>query len=156
MAAELPELGFVGFESSEAKRVQEDSAPVVELLIDTQVPADDTPRAQKQQAERDAKQVAQRILALAKNGDVQFRHIALLFRAMTDVPAYEATFRAANIPFQTVQGKGFYQREEISDLIQLLRFLDNKRTSSRWRPSAVSAWWNLGQCPVGVALCAIA
>ncbi|MDQ2855479.1 MAG: hypothetical protein M3R68_04065, partial [Acidobacteriota bacterium] len=25
-----------------------------------------------------------------------------------------------------VQGKGFYQREEISDLIQLLRFLDNK------------------------------
>ena len=45
---------------------------------------------------------------------------------MTDVPAYEAILRAADIPFQTVQGKGFYQREEISDLIQLLRFLDNK------------------------------
>ena len=124
-AAELPELGFVEFERSHAKRVQEDSSPVVELLIDTQGPADDTPRAQKQQAERDAKQVAQRILALTKDG-VEFRHIALLFRAMTDVPAYEATFRASNIPFQTVQGKGFYQREEISDLIQLLRFLDNK------------------------------
>ncbi|MGH9958379.1 MAG: 3'-5' exonuclease, partial [Pyrinomonadaceae bacterium] len=60
------------------------------------------------------------------DGRVQYRDIALLFRAMTDVPAYEATLRRANIPFQTVQGKGFYEREEIGDLIQLLRFLDNK------------------------------
>src|SRR5205085_3304055 len=30
------------------------------------------------------------------------------------------------IPYLTVQGKGFYQREEITDLVQLLRFLDNK------------------------------
>ena len=123
---DLPELGFVDFEASHAQRTQEDPTPVVELLIDSQGPADDAPKAQKQQAERDAKQVAQRILALTKDAGVEFRHIALLFRAMTDVPAYEATFRAANIPFQTVQGKGFYQREEISDLIQLLRFLDNK------------------------------
>ena len=45
---------------------------------------------------------------------------------MTDVPAYEAELRNAGIPFQTVQGKGFYEREEITDLIQLLRFLNNK------------------------------
>ena len=31
-----------------------------------------------------------------------------------------------NIPYQTVLGRGFYEREEITDLIQLLRFLDNK------------------------------
>src|SRR5205085_893150 len=31
----------------------------------------------------------------------------------------------SGIPYLTVQGKGFYQREEITDLIQLLRFLDN-------------------------------
>ncbi len=124
---ELPELGFVDFEPSKEQRVQEDPTPLVELLIDTKSPADDDPKAQKTQAERDAKQVAQRILALTRNvGVVQFRDVALLFRAMTDVPAYEAILRAANIPFQTVQGKGFYQREEISDLIQLLRFLDNK------------------------------
>ncbi|MEP6912927.1 MAG: 3'-5' exonuclease, partial [bacterium] len=126
---ELPELGFVGFEQSKEQREQQDPTPLVELLIDTKSPADDDPKAQKTQAERDAKQVAQRILALTGNADgsgVQFRDIALLFRAMTDVPAYEAIFRAANIPFQTVQGKGFYQREEISDLVQLLRFLDNK------------------------------
>ena len=98
-------------------------------MIDTKSPADEDPKAQKTQAERDAKQVAQRILALtggAGGSATEFRHIALLFRAMTDVPAYEAVFRTAGIPFQTVQGKGFYQREEISDLVQLLRFLDNK------------------------------
>jgi ATP-dependent helicase/nuclease subunit A len=126
---ELPELGFVDFEESREQREPRDQTPLVELLIDTKSPADDDPKAQKTQAERDAKQVAQRILALTGNVSdfaVQFRDVALLFRAMTDVPAYEAILRAANIPFQTVQGKGFYQREEISDLIQLLRFLDNK------------------------------
>jgi ATP-dependent helicase/nuclease subunit A len=126
---ELPELGFVDFEPSIEDRKQEDPTPLVELLIDTKSPADDDPKAQKTQAERDAKQVAQRILALTRNSSgsvIEFRDIALLFRAMTDVPEYETVFRNANIPFQTVQGKGFYQREEISDLIQLLRFLDNK------------------------------
>ena len=56
----------------------------------------------------------------------EYRDIALLFRAMTDVPVYEAEFRRAGIPFQTVLGKGFYEREEITDLIQLCRFLDNR------------------------------
>ena len=144
---ELPDLGFVEFEQSKAQREQEDSSPLVELLIDTKSPAEDDPKAQRTQAERDAKQVAQRILSLTGNAGVsptdggtsaaseqrepgvpsfEFRDIALLFRAMTDVPTYESVLRSANIPFQTVQGKGFYEREEITDLIQLLRFLDNK------------------------------
>ncbi|HEV2827777.1 MAG TPA: 3'-5' exonuclease, partial [Pyrinomonadaceae bacterium] len=57
---------------------------------------------------------------------VRYSDIALLFRAMTHVQAYESVFRRANIPYQTVLGRGFYEREEITDLIQLLRFLDNK------------------------------
>ncbi len=58
--------------------------------------------------------------------NIEFRNIALLFRAMTDVPIYESVFRRADIPYQTILGKGFYEREEITDLIQLLRFLDNR------------------------------
>jgi ATP-dependent helicase/nuclease subunit A len=57
---------------------------------------------------------------------VKYSDIALLFRAMTHVQSYESAFRRANIPYQTVLGRGFYEREEITDLIQLLRFLDNK------------------------------
>jgi ATP-dependent helicase/nuclease subunit A len=56
----------------------------------------------------------------------RFSDIALLFRAMTQVQIYESAFRRANIPYQTVLGRGFYERPEITDLIQLLRFLDNK------------------------------
>jgi len=163
---ELAELGYVSFEQSREQRALEDQAPLVELLIDTKAPADDAPKAQRTQAERDAKQVARRILSLVESKNVefksaadagsagilpamsaqrekttadkmsalpasalsafQFKDIALLFRAMTDVPAYEAELRNAGIPFQTVQGKGFYEREEITDLIQLLRFLNNK------------------------------
>src|SRR6185312_6701812 len=150
---ELAQLGYVAFEPSSEQRQPEAQAPLVELLIDTKAPADDTPKAQRTQAERDAKQVARKILSLAGSAGIlpamsvqrdkaaadkmsalpapalqsfQFKDIALLFRAMTDVPAYEAELRNAGIPFQTVQGKGFYEREEITDLIQLLRFLNNK------------------------------
>src|SRR6185503_987025 len=56
----------------------------------------------------------------------KYSDIALLFRAMTNAETYESAFRRANIPYQTVLGRGFYEREEITDLIQLLRFLDNK------------------------------
>ncbi len=137
------ELGFVDFEPSQEQRAHEHESPLVELLIDTRGLREEDFRARRNAADRDAKQVAQRILSLtratvagtegngkskddASAGPVQYRDIALLFRAMTDVPAYEQVLRHAHIPFQTVQGKGFYEREEISDLIQLLRFLDNK------------------------------
>jgi ATP-dependent exoDNAse (exonuclease V) beta subunit len=45
---------------------------------------------------------------------------------MTEVHIYESAFRRAGIPYLTIDGKGFYAREEIDDFIQLLRFLDNK------------------------------
>ena len=61
-----------------------------------------------------------------RDPSVKCSDIALLFRAMTNVQTYESVFRRANIPYQTVLGRGFYDREEITDLIQLLRFLDNK------------------------------
>ena len=56
---------------------------------------------------------------------VSYGQIAVLFRALTGVGIYESALRRAGIPYLTVQGKGFYQREEVTDLIQLLRFLDN-------------------------------
>ena len=136
---DLAELGFVGFEPSNQQREQQDPPPLVELLMDTKEPLEDSLKAELTPSERDAKQVARRILSLTKTpaaattenslsggGVCSYRDIALLFRAMTDVSVYERVLREANIPFQTIQGKGFYQREEISDLIQLLRFLDNK------------------------------
>jgi ATP-dependent helicase/nuclease subunit A len=129
--AALDELGYVEHEPSEGKREARDAPPLVELMIDN-LSGENDPKAKQTARERDAKQLVQRIISLtsaetaAGSSNFAYRNIALLFRAMTDVPVYEAEFRRAGIPFQTVLGKGFYEREEITDLIQLCRFLDNR------------------------------
>jgi ATP-dependent helicase/nuclease subunit A len=123
----LDQLGYVKHERSEPKRELRDSGPLVELLITTKPSLEDDPRAEQDSRVLDAQQLARRILALTQGPDkVKYGDIALLFRAMTQVQIYESVFRRANIPYQTVLGRGFYEREEITDLIQLLRFLDNK------------------------------
>jgi ATP-dependent helicase/nuclease subunit A len=126
----LDQLGYVKHEPSEAKRELSDEfkgQPLVELLVTTKPSLEDDPRAYYDSRELDAQQVARRIIALKKSSpDLKYGDIALLFRAMTMAQIYESIFRRANIPYQTVLGRGFYEREEITDLIQLLRFLDNK------------------------------
>ncbi len=118
---ELAQLGYVEHEASIAEREPRDPTPLVELMVATP-----TPGADMTSRELDANQAALRIASLVQDGsNFKYGDIALLFRALTDVPVYEAQFRRAHIPYQTVQGKGFYEREEITDLIQLLRFLDN-------------------------------
>ena len=121
-------LGYVEHESSDAKRELRDSGPLVELLITTKVPSlEDDPRAEQDLARTRCATSRNRIILLKQTTeDLQYSDIALLFRAMTHVQIYESVFRRANIPYQTVLGRGFYEREEITDLIQLLRFLDNK------------------------------
>ena len=134
--SDLAELGYVAHEASEAKRELRDGGPLVELLITTEASRDDDdPKAGQSSRQLDAQQLAQRIIALTGTGVTgtvvtgtgpRYSDIALLFRAMTNVQVYESAFRRAHIPYQTVLGRGFYEREEITDLIQLLRFLDNK------------------------------
>ncbi|HXD34111.1 MAG TPA: UvrD-helicase domain-containing protein [Pyrinomonadaceae bacterium] len=128
-ASELNELGYVAHEQSEPKREQVDAEPLVELMITTTegAGAEGDQKAEQDSRELDAAQLAQRIVELVGNNDSpKYSDIALLFRAMTNVGTYESAFRRANIPYQTVLGRGFYERPEITDLIQLLRFLDNK------------------------------
>lgn len=124
---ELAKLGYVAHEPSEPKRETSDSGPLVELLIATRPQSTEIRYFERDARELDATQIANRIVALkAEDERLQYSEIALLFRAMTQVNIYEAIFRRANIPYQTVLGRGFYEREEIKDLIQLLRFLDNR------------------------------
>ncbi|MDQ3473753.1 MAG: UvrD-helicase domain-containing protein [Acidobacteriota bacterium] len=128
-AQEREELGYVAHEPSVPKRELSEEGPLVELLVSTETAAEgdieNDPRAELSSREIDAEQVAQRIRALVTQG-AKYSDMALLFRALTNVQTYESVFRRANIPYQTVLGRGFYAREEITDLVQLLRFLDNK------------------------------
>lgn len=49
--------------------------------------------------------------------------IALLFRAKTNMRAYEEAFRRYGIPFVVNVGSGFYSRQEIQDQLSLLRLV---------------------------------
>jgi ATP-dependent helicase/nuclease subunit A len=130
-AADLGELGYVEHEPSVAVRVAENDPPHVEFLVSA-ISEDESGNGNQRSSrnsfiahERDAEQVAGRIRTLVNDEAIAYKDIAILLRAFTGVWTYESALRRAGIPYLTVQGKGFYQREEITDLIQLLRFLDN-------------------------------
>ena len=57
-----------------------------------------------------------------------YSDVAILLRARTRLKSFEEALRLRGIPFQTVGGTGFYQCQEILDLLNLLRFLN--RTSN--------------------------
>ena len=144
----LGQLGYVTHDPATAQRGTEHEPPLVELIVsvvgnDEESFADDLQHGALIAQERDADQVAARIQSLVSSGRTDqasanpnsrqdagipgfnYRDIAILLRAFTGLASYENALRRAGIPYLTVQGKGFYQREEISDLVQLLRFLDN-------------------------------
>ena len=55
--------------------------------------------------------------------------IAILLRRRRYLSVYENALRAWRVPFYVVGGLGFYQRQEIYDLANLLRFLTNRQDS---------------------------
>ncbi|MDU2066647.1 MAG: UvrD-helicase domain-containing protein [Sporomusaceae bacterium] len=63
---------------------------------------------------------AAQCLRAAKYGDM-----AILLRAFTDIALYEEALRQAKIPYYVVGGRGFFAKQEVIDLIHLLRVLQN-------------------------------
>lgn len=63
--------------------------------------------------------LAHELHALRGHG-FRWDEMALLFRASTAFPVYEAALEAAGIPFVTVAGRGFFDRPEIRDLLTVL------------------------------------
>ena len=69
-----------------------------------------------------AQALAQRLLKLREEGQIQsWDDVALLFRASTGYTWYENAFEDVGIPFVTVAGRGFYERPEIRDILNILR-----------------------------------
>jgi ATP-dependent helicase/nuclease subunit A len=54
---------------------------------------------------------------------VRYGDVALLFRAMTDVKLYEQALRSRGIPFTVLSGAGFFDKQEVLDILNLLRIL---------------------------------
>ena len=68
-----------------------------------------------------AQALATRLLELKEQGQINdWDDVALLFRASTGFSFYENAFEESNIPFVTVAGRGFYDRPEIRDILNIL------------------------------------
>ena len=59
------------------------------------------------------------------------RDIAILLRARTHLKSYEEALMRHGIPFMTVSGIGFYERQEIFDLANFLQFLVSPENDPR-------------------------
>ena len=71
-----------------------------------------------------ARALVQRLIQLREEGQIQrWDDVALLFRASTGFPSYEDAFEAMGVPFVTVAGRGFYDRPEIRDVLNMLQAL---------------------------------
>jgi ATP-dependent helicase/nuclease subunit A len=69
--------------------------------------------------------VADRDAAGERLRPVLARDVVLLFRAMTHVPIYEAALRSVGLDYYLVGGRAFFAQQEIYDLLNLLRALEN-------------------------------
>lgn len=110
-----------------------DAPPVEMVLIGEQT--DDENAASRRRWEAD--EIASRIHALVAEGrpiydreadatrPVQYGDFAILFRGMTHVALYEAVFKARGLPFITLSGRGYYNRQEVWDLQNALTAIYN-------------------------------
>lgn len=85
----------------------------------------------------EAFEIAERIKGLIDSGrlvfdresggprPIRYGDIAVLFQAMSKVKIYEDCFKTRGIPFLTIAGRGYYDRQEVWDMLDLLRCLHN-------------------------------
>jgi ATP-dependent exoDNAse (exonuclease V) beta subunit len=57
---------------------------------------------------------------------VTYGDIAILFRTVTALDIYAAALQNAGIPYYVVGGRGFYHRQEIVDILNLMRVVENR------------------------------
>jgi len=88
-------------------------APFVEFLLGLGSTA-----GEGRQAAADG--LATRLLELHTQENVEWKDVALLFRASSAFPVYEDAFERAGVPFVTVAGRGFYDRPEVRGLLNAL------------------------------------
>ncbi|NDJ84738.1 MAG: UvrD-helicase domain-containing protein [Chloroflexi bacterium] len=127
---------FVEHEPMEAHRPAraEHALPISVLLVKT--PEDETHKLHTEDKRRwEAFRLGHHLQEMVSQGTViwdksqgnyrelQFGDIAVLFQSMSSTPLYEEIFQDLGIPYVTVAGKGYYDRQEVWDLMNLLAAL---------------------------------
>ncbi|MCP9439152.1 MAG: UvrD-helicase domain-containing protein [Nitrospira sp.] len=98
----------------------------------------DAAEATRAESEMVARWLAEEVLS---RPSVKPGHVALLFRKLTHADAYLDALRRYDIAYVIEGEKHFYRRQEVIDLVNLLRLLD--------RPHDEVAWAGLLRSPLG-------
>lgn len=95
--------------------------PCVEFLWSPKDANDNVADGRRTEADR----IAHRIVELVAVGEARPQQIVMLFRSMSSVGLYEAALRAHGIDYYLVGGRAFFAQQEVYDLLNLLRALEN-------------------------------
>lgn len=73
----------------------------------------------------EAEQIAKRISVLVAEGNYHYKDFAILFRARTRNHIYEKALNKFAIPYYNIASKGFFKQQEIIDIINGLKSINN-------------------------------
>jgi ATP-dependent helicase/nuclease subunit A len=126
---------LAAYELLRAFHEQVNPGPCVEFLWSPCADEDDASQARSAEAEGIARRIAamvdreelvvQRTPEGAGLRPVRRGDVVLLFRAMSNVHLYEAALRKHGLDYYLVGGRAFFAQQEIYDLLNLLRALEN-------------------------------
>jgi ATP-dependent helicase/nuclease subunit A len=114
---------------------QVNPGPCVEFLWSPRSPKESVSAARRQEADWIARRIAAMVQGEALIDDrsqeppalrpVQRGDVVILFRAMSNVHLYEAALREHGLDYYLVGGRAFFAQQEIYDILNLLRALEN-------------------------------
>src|SRR5262249_27471334 len=115
---------------------QLNAGPCVEFLWAPREPKENVTEARIREADWIARRIAELVgrreaLVADRSGGaerlrpVRLGDVVLLFRAMSNVELYETALRRHGLDYYLVGGRAFFAQQEIYDLLNLLRALEN-------------------------------
>lgn len=99
---------------------------VIEPVL-LEVPYEKDEKALRRTLEAEA--IAQRMRLLHAKEKVSYGEMTVLLEAMTECTVLTSALERNNVPYVIVDGKGFYERQEVLDLLHLLTVLHNRYRS---------------------------
>lgn len=98
----------------------------VEILKNDDITPPDGESASEYHKKFEGDIISRRIKSLVEKGKYSYKDIAILFRSTTNVSIYEEKLKEYGIPYSNISGGGLLQTDEITDIINGLRVINNK------------------------------
>jgi len=123
-------------DASEPLRSPSAVPPIERISIDAEdMKADDCRYAEADLIASRIRGIIGEGMEIEENGrtrPARFGDVAILFRKFTILPIYESALNRAGIRHVIHKGEGFYQSQEVAELISLLLYLDNPSDTVSW------------------------